>query len=265
MRRILSPPRAVGSADHYAPAVPHRRVASRPPDSAAIAASFAELRENLDVSLDSPTTSSPTRTSRSASRGCRTRTRRRSRSSRSTRPSRWTSTRRSTSSATAAATASATRSPTSPRSSTPGGPMDREAHARGQTLYAPDRERAALSAAALRGRGQPAPGRDAARRRLDDGRRRDRRGRRGRRAPRARAQPGEARLRGRAALARGRHRRRDAPAAPRGRAAPRRSASGDAAGSTCRIPEQEVDRGATATSSRSARRSRSRAGTRRSR
>ena len=58
---------------------------------------------------------------------------------------------------------------------TPGGPMDQEAHARGQTLYAPD-HKARLSATALRGRRQPAPGPDPPRSRLGHGGRRDREG-----------------------------------------------------------------------------------------
>ena len=82
----------------------------------------------------------------------------------------------------------------------------RGARARPDALRA-GRECTALSARALRRRWQPAPGRDAPGGPVDDGPRRDGRGNRGRRAPRARPQPREARLRGRAALARRRHAR----------------------------------------------------------
>ena len=85
----------------------------------------------------------------------------------------------------------------------------------------PGRERTALPARALGGRGEPAARRDAAGRRLDDGRRRDRRGDRRHGRARARPQPGAARLRDRPAGARRRHGRRAAPAPARGRHPPR--------------------------------------------
>ena len=62
---------------------------------------------------------------------------------------------------------------------TPGGALDREAHARGATLYLPDGEDPAVPAGALGGRGLPAPRRVAPRGAVDD---RPRRGRRSGRA-----------------------------------------------------------------------------------
>ena len=200
--------------------MPHRRVSVSPPDSAAIAASLAELRENLDVSLQFP--EAVLADAEQAVRSPRL-------------PD-----------ADETAIPFVTIDP--PESMDldqalhlerdgggyrvryaiadvaafvePGGPMDVEAHNRGQTLYAPDENARLYPPALSEGAGSLLPGETRPALVWTMRGRRGRRGGRRRRSARARTQPREARLRRRPALARGRQRVRAAPAAPRGRAAP---------------------------------------------
>ncbi len=256
----------MGSADHYPPALCRAAASASPrptpPRSRRRSPSCARTSTSR---CSFPRPCSPTPSRRAARLACRRPTRPRSRSSPSTRRSRWTSTRRCTSSATAAATSSTTRSPTSPPSSS------RAARSTPRRTAAARRSTARLQVAGCTRRCSPRarrrllPDQVAPGAALDDPGRRDRRGHRRRRRAGAGAQPREARLRRRPALDRRRQRRRVAAAARARSGCSARSASGARRGRAAaaraggRPPDRRLRRWS------SARCSRSRTGTRRSR